>query len=441
MQPERDSSVDRDGITQHIRKNVLSVIPTLAIAGLATLGIITRPRIGPWHAPEYIWALLGATSLIAFQLLSWQDALHAVAQGNDVYLFLVGMMLLSEVARREGLFDWLAATAGRVAKGSGVRLFVIVYAIGIVVTAFLSNDATAVVLTPAVYATARAAKAPPLPHLFACAFIANAASFVLPISNPANLVIFGEHMPPLAQWLATFTLPSVAAIAATFALLYLTQRKVLSTPISVAEQADALSVAGCVVGIGLVLTAGVLLAASALGLDLGLPTLAAGAAVTIAALLSAKRNPAFLLRDISWGVLPLVAGLFVLVAGLAHVGIIDQLAALLKSEIARSPALAAFWSGLGVALGSNLVNNLPMGLVAASTNAAAQAPALVTSALLIGVDLGPNLSITGSLATLLWLIAIRREGDDVSALNFLKVGVIVMPPALLLALGLLIIRS
>ena len=419
----------------------MSAIPTLAIAALATLGIITRPRIGPWHVPEFVWAIAGAALLVLFQLLPWQEALRAVAQGNDVYLFLIGMMLLSEVARREGLFDWLAAGAGRMAKGSGTRLFVIVYAIGIMVTAFLSNDATAVVLTPAVYATARAAKAPALPHLFACAFIANAASFVLPISNPANLVIFGEHMPPLAQWLATFTLPSIAAIATTFVMLYLTQRKTLDTPISIPDQADSLSVAGRVVGIGLVLTAGVLLLASARGLDLGLPTLAAGAAVTIAALMSARRNPAFLLREIAWGVLPLVAGLFVLVAGLAHVGIIEQLAALLKSEIARSPALAAWWSGVGVAFGSNLVNNLPMGLVAASTNAAAQAPALVTSALLIGVDLGPNLSITGSLATLLWLIAIRREGDDVSALDFLKIGVIVMPPALVLSLGLLISRS
>ena len=118
-------------------------------------------------------------------------------KGLDVYLFLTGMMLFAELARQEGLFDWLASLAVSSAKGSPRRLFLLVYAVGTIVTVFLSNDATAVVLTPAVYAATRAAGAKPLPYLFICAYIANAASFVLPISNPANLVIFGARMPSL----------------------------------------------------------------------------------------------------------------------------------------------------------------------------------------------------------------------------------------------------
>jgi arsenical pump membrane protein len=108
------------------------------------------------------------------------------------------------VARQEGVFDWAAALAVEHVRGSPQRLFALVYAVGTVVTVFLSNDATAVVLTPAVYAATRAAGATPLPYLFVCAFIANAASFVLPISNPANLVIFGGHMPHFAAWLKPF---------------------------------------------------------------------------------------------------------------------------------------------------------------------------------------------------------------------------------------------
>jgi arsenical pump membrane protein len=81
------------------------------------------------------------------------------------------------------------------------------------------------------------------------------------------------------------------------------------------------------------------------------------------------------------------------------------------------------------------MNNLPAGLIASSTVIQAQSPERVIDALLIGVDLGPNLSITGSLATILWLNAIRREGEDVSFMKFLKVGVLVMVPALVLALG------
>ncbi len=166
---------------------------TWAVAGLATAGVIARPM--RW--PEWIWAVAGAVVLVVAGLVPLSAAGGAVGKGRDVYLFLIGMMLLSETARAHGVFDWVAATAVNRAKGSTTRLFGLVYLTGVVVTSFMSNDATAVVLTPAVYAAARKAKADPLPLLFACALIANAASFVLPVSNPANLVLYGGHMPPL----------------------------------------------------------------------------------------------------------------------------------------------------------------------------------------------------------------------------------------------------
>ena len=180
-------------------------LATWGIAGLATAGVIARP----FRCPEAIWAVFGAIALVAFGLLPWTDAVTGVRKGLDVYLFLAGMMLIAEVARQEGVFDWAAALAVEHARGSPQRLFALVYGVGTVVTVFLSNDATAVVLTPAVYAATRTAGATPLPYLFICAFIANAASFVLPISNPANLVIFGGHMPHLAAWLKQFGVPSI----------------------------------------------------------------------------------------------------------------------------------------------------------------------------------------------------------------------------------------
>ena len=197
---------------------------TFGIAALATGGVILRP----FRLPEAVWAVLGAVALVAFGLLSWSDALAGVAKGTDVYLFLAGVMLIAELARREGLFDWLAAWAVAFARGSPQRLFWLIYAVGTLVTVLLSNDATAVVLTPAVAAATRAAGATPLPYLLICAFIANAASFALPISNPANLVVFGSAMPPLLDWLARFGLASVVAIGITYAVLRLTQRDALA---------------------------------------------------------------------------------------------------------------------------------------------------------------------------------------------------------------------
>jgi len=99
----------------------------------------------------------------------------------------------------------------------------------------------------------------------------------------------------------------------------------------------------------------------------------------------------------------------------------------LHDAAAASPQATSWVAGIVVAVASNLVNNLPMGLIAAATNHAARAPPHLAGAILIGVDLGPNLSVTGSLATILWLIAVRKERLDVSFWAFLKVGAIAMP--------------
>jgi arsenical pump membrane protein len=411
---------------------------TWSIAALATLGVITRP----FSWPEAIWAVLGAVALVVFGLMPAGTAWEGVLKGTDVYLFLVGMMLMSEVARKEGLFDWLASIAVRTAKGSPTRLFTLIYVVGTVVTVFLSNDACAVVLTPAVYAATKAAKVEnPLPYLFICAFIANAASFVLPISNPANLVVFAEHMPPLTQWLAMFALPSVLAIVATYATLRLTQNSVLrDQQVATDVEAVPLSRTGLVAGLGIVATGGVLIGASAFGLDLGLPTFVAGGLTTVAVMLMKRGGLVEVAKDVSWSVLPLVAGLFVLVEALEKTGVLRMIADALKAAAAASPVETAWGAGTLIAVLCNLVNNLPAGLIAGAAVQTAHVPDKVAGAVLIGVDIGRNLSVTGSLATILWLTAIRREGQDVGFWRFLKLGLLVMPPALLLALaGLLLV--
>lgn len=410
------------------------------ISAAVILGIIVRP----WRLPEAVWAALGAVLLVVLGAIPWRAAAAAVGEGTDVYLFLIGMMLLAELARREGLFDTLAALAVHWSGGSQRRLFALVYGAGILVTVFLSNDATAIVLTPAVYAATKAAKAEPLPYLFICAFIANAASFVLPISNPANLVLFGSHMPPLAAWLGQFALPSLLSIGTTFAVLRFTQRKTLRGNLPVDITVPVLRVGGWLTLCGIGGTAIVLLAASAFGRDLGLPTFIAGSLTAVIVLLRKREAPWAVLRDVSWSVLPLVAGLFVLVEGLARTGVIHAMAVALADWGARSAAGAAFGGGLLVALASNIMNNLPVGLIASSAlrdMGSGGTQSGLAGALLIGVDLGPNLSITGSLATILWLLALRREGQIVGFWRFLRLGALVMPPALILALSALIVTG
>ncbi|MBI0534200.1 arsenic transporter [Roseomonas sp. KE2513] len=401
-----------------------------AISGLATAGVILRP----FRWPEAVWAVLGAALLGVLGLLPWPSVLRGVLRGTDVYLFLIGMMLLADVARREGLFDWLAGFAVRAARGSATRLLALVYGVGVVVTAFLSNDATAVVLTPAVYAAARAAGARPMPHLLACAFVANAASFILPISNPANLVVFGQGLPPLGEWLRRFALPSLLAVGATLAALWVTQRRVLAAPIAARVEAVPLRRGGLVAGLGILVTAVVLLASSAGGYDLGPPTLLCGVATAALVLGITRQSPWGVLAGVSWGVLPLVAGLFVLVEALGTTGAVEALAGLLRAGLG-TPGETAAAAGAVVGVATNLLNNLPAGLLSGAVVEAAGAAPVLAGAILIGVDLGPNLSVTGSLATILWLVAIRREGLDFGTWAFLRLGLVVMPPALVLALG------
>jgi arsenical pump membrane protein len=411
---------------------------TWGIAALATSGVILRP----WRLPEAVWAVLGAGALVGLGLLPWTDALSGVLKGLDVYLFLIGMMLLAELARREGVFDWLAALAVDHAHGSPHRLFTLIYFVGTAVTVFLSNDATAVVLTPAVYAAARASGAEPLPYLFVCAFIANAASFVLPISNPANLVVFGAHMPPLSAWLKLFALPSIVAIGATYVALRLSLRTALRREVLVMKvERPKLSRTGQIAFAGIGVMAIALLGCSALSLQLGLPTFFCGAVAGLTIIAVGRQSPLPVLKGISWGVLPLVAGLFVLVEALGHTGITAAIHRLLNDVLTASPAGATWGTGLLLAFACNLMNNLPVGLIAGSVMAGDQVPLHIAGAALMGVDLGPNLSITGSLSTLLWLAALRREGRDIGAWHFLRLGTVVMFPTLLLSIMTLLALS
>jgi len=421
------------GMTEMFELAINPVWATWAISALAALGVITRP----FSWPEAIWAAAGALALLALGLIAPHAAWTGVVKGLDVYLFLIGMMLLAETARKEGLFDWLAAIATRRAAGSPQRLFLLVYGVGVVVTTFLSNDATAVVLTPAVAAAVKTARVKdPLPYLFVCAIIANAASFVLPISNPANLVIYGAHMPPLLQWLPRFAIPSALSILATYFVLRWTQLKSLKAD-TVAEDVETpkLSPGGKLAGAGIGLTAAALLSASAFDIQLGAPTAACGVLTAVAVLIAKRSSPWDILKDVSWSVLPLVAGLFVLVEALDQTGLIRELGDVLRAGAQASASGAAWAAGIIVAFACNLMNNLPAGLIAGNAVQASGAADRTTSAILIGVDLGPNLSVTGSLATILWLNALRREGLGVDAWSFLKIGLLVMPPALLLAIG------
>jgi len=409
----------------------LETVVLSLVVGVSVALMLIRPR----NIPEVYWIGGGVLLLLVLRLVPLQLAGRAIVRAGDVCFFLTGMMLLSELAREHGVFEWLSSIAIRSARGSCVRLFALVYGVGTIVTIFMSNDATAVVLTPAILTAVRKAKVEPLPYLFVCAFIANAASFVLPISNPANLVVFHNDMPPLGRWLVSFGVPSVLSIVVTFVILRFIFRKQLCESIEYEVEAKSLGHDGKIVLGALAIVVVILLTASLLGKDLGLPTCLAALAVTAIVSIKARSNPLPLFREISWTTLALVAGLFVMVDAMESNGAMQLTRRWLIWAERLGVWMGTLVTGFAVGMANNLVNNLPLGLIAGSTVQAAHAKGLLASAVLIGVDLGPNLSITGSLATILWLIALRKEKLDVSFWSFLKVGVVAMPIALLASLA------
>ena len=238
-------------------------------------------------------------------------------------------------------------------------------------------------------------------------------------------------MPPLGQWLASFGVPSLCSIVATFLVLRLYFRKDLSERIEEEVEDCELKPAGKMVLWGLAFVVVVLLTASAFEKDLGLPTCLAALLITAVISIKERASPVKLAKALSWPTIFLVAGLFILVDATESLGLLRYTQMALEWCKSLAPSLGTTVVALGVGVANNIFNNLPLGLVAGATVQATHLQGLLAHAVLVGVDLGPNLSVTGSLATILWLLALRKEKLDVSAWDFLKAGALAMPVAML----------
>jgi arsenical pump membrane protein len=402
-----------------------------AISGVTILAIVARPL----RLAEWIWPAAGALVLVGTGLLSGRSAAEAVADGAQVYAFLIGMLALAELARVYGIIDVAVRRLSERMHGRSARLFAAFFLIAVAVTALLSNDGTIVLLTPAAIALSSAARLRALPLAFTVAFVANAASFVLPISNPANLLVF-SRLPQLGPWLMVFIAPSAAAIACTYGVLRLAHAGDLRV-VYAATRPEPLGPQQRVVAASVAVALAIVVIAAAFGWPVGYVALAV-AAVSIALCGGRDRAAArTVAREAPWTVVPLVAGLFVIVRALDATGALELARTLLRNASAMPGILGRLYAGGVTTLGDALLNNLPVGVIARYAIAGRGISSHVAHAVLVGVDLGPNLSITGSLATLLWLMLLRREGIEVNGWRFLALGALVTIPSLALALAVL----
>ncbi|GAC1358075.1 MAG: arsenic transporter [Ktedonobacteraceae bacterium] len=425
-------------------------VPTLTkvvlisiIAIFTLLGIMIRP----FKLNEATCALVGAGLLLILGLVTPTNALTTLFQDWNTFLFFLGMMSLSALAEVAGLFDWLAIQAARLSGNSSRRLFLNTFFLGTLISMVLSNDATALILTPIVYTLVTRLKLPILPFLFACTFVADTASFILPVSNPINIIVLSKYPLDLFTFLRLLLLPSLVAISINIGVFFLLYRRQLQGTFDIKRLPSAKESIKhksyfryvCAV---LILVAIAYIVASATRIPLSLVALSGAFLLLIGALLWKQTTLRSTGKQISWSIFGFIAGMFIIVQAVESTGLTNQFGRLLLHLSGGNSFGAVMVGTLGSALGTNLINNVPMAVVLNSALHTVQhAPMGVRygfiAATIFGCDLGPNLTTVGSLATVLWLLILRQRNLDVSGLDYFKVGIIVTP--LMLIVGALAI--
>ena len=399
---------------------------TLAIfAAMVTL-VVIRPRRwnGAW------WTTLAAAAMLALGLVTPPEALGAVLAGKNALLFLLSLLALSLLVGKSGFFDWAAIRSRKPRSGDARALYRNAFIAGAVVTAVLSLDTTAVMLTPVMLALVRRLKVPAAPYVVLCAFVANVGSLLLPISNLTNLLFADSFRQTFTAFAARMILPQLVALVATYAILRWHFRGELPSRFDGESLPDPASVVPnhfyfvvCIAVLGAVLVCYFL--APLVGLE---PYVFAFAASTVLALLGllTGRVQVRIVREITWDLFPFVIGLFIAVQGLENLGIVGISSGWLAELKAGSPEKLLTVAG-ATALASNIVNNIPAALIARSVLMRSNAHMGTVLAALIGADVGPMITPFGSLATMLVLAFARRDGVEVRAGQVLLLGLWAVP--------------
>jgi arsenical pump membrane protein len=391
--------------------------------------------IRPGNMSEGVSAAIGAALLMLTGGVTLDDLRVVLHNNLIVFAFFLGMMALTTLAEEASVFDGLAAIAARLAGGSPRRLFINVFLLGALMTTFLTNDATALILTPVVYALVTRLHLDPLPFVFACTFIADTASTILPISNPINIILSQRFQGlALTDFLHYLLLPSLAAIAINilaFGFIFRNRLRGLFDLQRVERNLDdqerwayrTAVVVLIVVGIAFVV------ASELRPSPVGVVAMSGAVALLVAMRFQGRLVWKRLASGISWSIFPFVAGMFLLARGLEQHGATRQLGSLMTVLVGQSTLQTVLVSTLFSAASSNLMNNVPAVAVMSATIPTIHQttqPALLYGTL-IGCDLGPNLTVVGSISTMIWLLILRRRKLEISALDYARLGVVVTP--------------
>ena len=401
----------------------MTVLAVALVAGVLVFAVV-RPR----RLPEIVAAAPAAVVVLATGLVTPSEAWDEVSEMAPTVGFLAAILVLAHLADAMGVFTWIAGRLRRGARGDPKRLLTLVFGAAALTTAVLSLDATVVLLTPAVIATARSLRMDPRPHSYATAHLSNTASTLLPVSNLTNLIAFSATGLTFLHFTAVMALPWAVAIVVELILFRVFFRRHLVRP--EAEPEPKRDPPAPVVALSII--AATLLGFAVSGFVGVAPAwvAAAGAIVLgVVALRDGRTSLGRIVYSIDVWFCGFVLILGVVVAGVANGPIGEWIATRLPADTSFTALLTM---AVVAAVAANLVNNLPATLLLLAA-LGPHAPTALVLAMLLGVNLGPNLTYVGSLAIMLWRRVAARAGSPADLRTFTILALVTTPLTLLAA--------
>ncbi|MDB2562536.1 arsenic transporter, partial [Sulfurimonas sp.] len=386
-------------------------------------------------------AVIGAIVALVLGVVNFDDVVTVTSIVWDATLAFIGIIILSMVLDQIGFFEWAALKMARFSKGNGHLMFVYILLLGAIVAALFANDGAALILTPILLAKMKHLKMNPVAifaFLMAGGFIGDSASNPLVISNLTNIVTAGYFNIGFLEYMKNMFLPNLLSIIASIIVLWIYFRKSIPTHIDIDNLATPESVIKNITMFKLSWWfLGLLLIGYFVGdyYDLPVSVFALGGALIFLAIANYFKatKPLETIKTAPWQVVWFSIGLYIVVFGLKNAGLTTYLADIINTLQTHGNTIAVIGTGFLAAVLSSVMNNMPtvmiMDIAIAETGNSALAYANI-----IGCNLGPKMTPIGSLATLLWLHVLAQKGVKITWTEYMKVGLVITPPVLFIAL-------